>query len=208
MSPARGSYYKLKALAAGVRMTNRGWLRGRTYRRAIKSVAVPGIDLLLWGHDDGASSFGLILREVEQGREGWNLIGGRIRRCERIEHAIERHLRETLIGDFHWQVGDVKKPVLVEEYMPVAGRPAAPFDPRKHQVSLNYILYVEGRPDFEVQGEAKAFRWFPIDEPPSASSVGFGQWPLISALLDLGREAEEERGSHRGGKPSGSRTIT
>jgi len=161
------------------------WIEEDLYRRLREVAAMPAVDLLPVLVADGAARAGLILRDDAEGGEGWNLIGGGIRRGESIAEAAERHVAETLGPGFRWRRREFERADTVGEYFPER-REGYPHDVRKHSIALSYAILAEAEAA-EPQGEALDFRWFPLDaELPSP--IGFGQEPVIRRLLPFARE--------------------
>lgn len=165
-----------------------GWLRGEEYAKLVDSTALPGVDILLCSLREGAPAYLLIERLDEVGNRALNLIGGRIRRDESIAESLERHIENALSPGARFTVTDLTHPIGVTEYLAQPAAPGGPFDPRKHQVSLNYIGAVEG--ELVAGGEALDFAWFDLkDDAPER--VGFGQRSVINELIAAARSSQE-----------------
>jgi ADP-ribose pyrophosphatase YjhB (NUDIX family) len=120
---------------------------------------------------------GLILRQTPHQGKRWCFVGGRIRRGESLVGALLREWRSVFGPSCN--VGPVPEPTVVE-YHPDSV-PGRPHDPRKHAISMTYLLTGCSDPE-SVSGEALDFRWFPLDELTS-DLMGFGQETVTAGLI-------------------------
>jgi ADP-ribose pyrophosphatase YjhB (NUDIX family) len=145
-------------------------------------VPIACVDALPYQETANGTLIGLIRRVSADGkRQGWNLVGGRVRYREALSEALDRHLRDTLGADARWEPPDVEHPVSVAEYFPDK-RPGARHDPRKHAVALGYVVKLTG--SITPTGEALDFRWFPANELPPDAEIGFDQANVVSGLAN------------------------
>ena len=161
------------------------WLPEERYRELLATAAMPAVDLLPVLAGAGGTAIGLILRDDAEGGEGWNLVGGGIRREETVAAAAERHVAATLGESFRWRRREFERPDTVGEYFPER-RQGYAFDPRKHSIALSYAILADG-PAADPRDEALDFRWFPLDRG-LPSPIGFAQEPVIRRLLPFARE--------------------
>jgi ADP-ribose pyrophosphatase YjhB (NUDIX family) len=165
-------------------------LPGVVYAAFRRLMPIACVDALPYQQTASCTLVGLIRRVSADGnRESWNLVGGRIKYREALHEALGRHLRTTLGSEVRWELPDVEHPVCVAEYFPDK-RPGARHDPRKHAVALGYVVKLTG--NITPMGEAVDFRWFPADELPPASEIGFDQGDVVSELTSrlLSRTSE------------------
>lgn len=161
----------------GANDAREGHLSAEDYATARRLLPVPCIDVLP-RHADGRC---LLIRRLDRhGRQGWNVVGGRIRVGETPGGAIERHLRETLGPEVSWDEVDWQRPHLVVEYVH-ADHADVPFDPEKQAIALTYVISIAGVP--QPGGEALGFEWFAPDSLPEREEWGFNQRPVVERLL-------------------------
>jgi 8-oxo-dGTP diphosphatase len=91
----------------------------------------------------------LFLRQPH--RHGWSLPGGLLKRGERPAEGVAREIQEET--GLRVEVG---RPVATEVH------------PRVRRVDVIFRIVVESRPDVRVGGEAKDFRWWPLEDLPAA----------------------------------------
>lgn len=138
---------------------------------------IPCVDVLPRDRD---GRYLLIRRLDRHGKEGWNLVGGRIRVGETPDDAIARHLRDTLGSSIAWDKEDWQSPDLVAEYVH-ADQADVPFDPQQHAISLTYVVPISG--EAVAQGEALSCAWFAPDSLPALEEFGFNQGLVAHQLL-------------------------
>ena len=83
-------------------------------------------------------------------------------------------------------LGTDPQPLYVMQFLPsgpVAEAPWAGTDPRKHSVSLCYLVSVSTDPVCWTGGEALNFKWFGVDELAGLAQMWPGASHLIDALL-------------------------
>ncbi|HTW39695.1 MAG TPA: DUF4916 domain-containing protein [Thermoplasmata archaeon] len=172
----------------------RTWLGDDDWAWLQRTIPIAHVDVLpvRYGRarSAGVSDVGLIRRLCPTRGAGWglrwSLLGGRIQYGDSIRASVGRQLRETLgrgvavRGTIPWE------PTTVSQYFP---RPRRDFlrDPRKHAVSFVYAVELRGTP--RPQGEARAFRWFPVGRLPPHSAMGFENWKVVDrCLANLARD--------------------
>lgn len=154
------------------------------YAKLVELSALPGLDVLPLREIAAKTEYALIRRLDFAGVEGYNLPGGRIRKGEALDDAIGRHLHETLGVGIAVALPDALHPVSVSQYLAQQSPAGGPFDPRKHQVSLNYLAAISG--EVVAGGEALAVEWFDLEvEPPD--DFGFGQRSVAAELVAAAR---------------------
>lgn len=158
------------------------WLSETKWREVQGLVPILCVDVLPWTKSvDGGPPRGfLIRRRDERGDLGWTLVGGRVNLDETLDDAVGRHIRSTLGSDVTWAPVDTSRPCLAAQYFRTK-HPGHGFDPRKHAVSLTYLVEIDG--SVHVGGEAHGGEFFPLDQPPSDAEVGFSQAGVIRTLL-------------------------
>ncbi len=159
------------------------WIPEDEYDAIQSRVPIVCVDLLPL--DAPAEAVGLIRRKTYEEQEGWCLIGGGVRKNEKLEAAIARHVRSSLGDRFHYELPS-SQPLFVAEYFPDRSVGALQ-DPRKHAVALSYAAVSCG--EAKAQGEALEFRWFRRHELKDIS-FGFGQGAVVEKLVArIDREA-------------------
>jgi len=159
--------------------TPEAWLSARDWARAQATLPIACVDVFLYRRRAKAIEIGLILRDVPHQGRRWCLVGGRLRRNERLEGAIHRQVRETLGAAARCMPRTPLVPLFIAEYMPRRVRGTL-YDPRQHAIGLTYAAHVAGR--IAAEGEAFDFRWFDagaLRELP----IGFDQDQVIGACL-------------------------
>jgi len=148
-------------------------------RRAVPIVCVDTLPYRMVGADLEA---GLIRRVAEDGRStGWALVGGRVRREETLQEALERHLCGSLGKNAQWHLPyEVERPLFAAQYFPHPRAGQRP-DPRQHAIALSYLVEVTG--EVSARGEALDFRWFQLESLPPSHEIVFGQASVIEALV-------------------------
>ncbi len=164
------------------------------YKHLREIIPIACVDVLpiRWVSDGSKQrlEIGLILRkepdrDTPGSRDAWGVVGGRQYIDETIPEAILRQLDKTL--------GSVPKgpipqePISVVEYLPVPRKVGEPFDPRQHAIGPLYVVEIEREEsDHEPLpegSEASEFRWFPSDDLPKPSEVGFGLWGTLTRCV-------------------------
>lgn len=141
--------------------------------------------MLILRATSSGTEYGLILRADMNDDVQLNLIGGRTRFQETIASSVVRHVQESLGAAVQVSRFNPHVPVSVSEYLRQPAEHGGPFDPRKHQISLNFVVGVRGQP--ELGGEALGLRWFDLGEDPGGG-IGFGQQSVIASLVEWVRE--------------------
>lgn len=153
------------------------------------------VDALLVGEIGSERRIGLIRRADGEGREGWAMIGGRVRRFESLREAVLRHVDETLDGDFQVGAFDIESPGMVVQYFP-NGSPGQFVDRAKHAVSSSYIVPVSGElagSGARPRSEALGFKWFRLDERPESGDYVHGHGTVVERLIGVEDPGPPER---------------
>jgi len=166
-----------------------GHLPDELYELVAASVPILCVDLVPRFASDPVRSYGLISRRDHKGDAGWCWVGGRVWIEERLGEAAGRHLRQTLGAGVSMREPDWSHPDLVIDFERSEGVDR-PHDPRKHSVSLAWVVDVEGEP--EAQGEATAIDRFGPDSLPPDSEFAFGLGPTIRRLVATGAARNQE----------------
>ncbi len=113
------------------------------------------------------------------GQEVWCQIGGRVRRSELLAEAANRHCRDAL-GVAAYKESD-PRPGYVMQWFPDYDGSDWGSDPRKHAVSVCYLVDLPGALEAQPHSEALDFSWFPVPEgmPPPAQT-----WPGTHLLVE------------------------
>jgi ADP-ribose pyrophosphatase YjhB (NUDIX family) len=166
-----------------------GWIPDDEWERIQKSIPIPHVDLLPVRYrpdeDRTVREVGLIRRLCPAPRHTWalrwSLLGGRMNYGESFHQTAQRQVRETLGRGARIARRLPWEPTTVVQYFPVA-KPGFLPDPRKHAVSFVYALELTG--PLRAQGEAREFRWFPVDHLPAHSAMGFENWKVVARCLE------------------------
>jgi ADP-ribose pyrophosphatase YjhB (NUDIX family) len=159
--------------------TPEGWLSARDWARAQATLPIACVDVFVYRRRARRIEVGLILRDVPHQGRRWCLVGGRLRRGERLEAAIHRQVRETLGPTARCAPRAPLVPLFIAEYMPRRVRGTL-YDPRQHAIGLTYAARVSG--PIVAQGEAYEFRW--LDAAALGGvRIGFDQKRVIAACL-------------------------
>jgi ADP-ribose pyrophosphatase YjhB (NUDIX family) len=146
----------------------------------VESVPVVCVDIVPRFHQDPDRPYLLIERAETAGQRGWCWVGGRVWLDERLGDAAARHLRETLGPDISLLTPDWSAPHLVVDFHRDAAY-EGPRDPRKHAISMAWVVDCEGEP--HPAGEARALGRFPAAELPADGEFAFGLGPWIRRLV-------------------------
>lgn len=87
---------------------------------------------------------GLLLRTLDDGTLGREIVGGRVRYHEPLRAALVRHVEKDLGPLALPQIPPALVPFHVAEYFPTEFEASPYFDARQHAVALCYILPVQG----------------------------------------------------------------
>lgn len=135
------------------------------------------------GDDGEVERVGLLLRTLDTGVLGREIVGGRVKFHESIRTALLRHAEKDL-GTLALPTAPLSlSPFHVAEYFPTEG--VSPYhDPRQHAVALCYILPVIG--DCSPGGDALSLDWLTPQEAVSPEITGemrHGQQHIVRAGL-------------------------
>ncbi len=163
-----------------------GFLPVEHFEEVQARVPVVCVDLVpvLRGPLGTVTHVGLIRRTSPfDGREVWCQVGGRVRRSETLADAGNRHLVDAL-GVNAFAEPD-PRPGCVMQWFPDRKGPRWGSDPRKHAVSLCFLIDLSGLYEVQPNGEALDFAWFPVPVGlPPADETWPGTDVLISRLLE------------------------
>ncbi len=154
-----------------------GELSEEDLRFAQSKVPILCVDVLGRGSD---GRYLLIRRLDRGGREGWNLVGGRMRKDESPAEAVGRHIAETLGDAVDWDEPVWERPHRVA-FFEHAETGDGPYDPAQRAVSLTYVVDLRGDP--VAQGEATGFEWFSPEGLPEDDAFGFNQGQVVRPLV-------------------------
>jgi ADP-ribose pyrophosphatase YjhB (NUDIX family) len=155
------------------------WIPDAEWARIQRLLPIACADVLVTRSSAGGLEVGLILRDSPDGQR-WCLVGGRILRDESIRDAILRQLTSTLGDGVQCSLDQRPRPDFIAKYF-ADQREGELHDPRQHALGLTFALTVTG--SISARGEAIEFRWFPVDDLPSANEFGFGQRAVVEAVL-------------------------
>lgn len=135
------------------------------------------------GDDGQVESVGLLLRTLETGVLGREIVGGRVKFHESLRTALMRHAEKDL-GPLSLPSPPLSlTPFHVAEYFPTEGE-SRHYDPRQHAVALCYILLING--DCSPHGSALSLDWLSPHEAASdeiAREMRHGQEHIVRAGL-------------------------
>ncbi len=147
--------------------TPRGYLDQATWELIQASIPVPCVDIFPVLRDTAGkiTHLGLIKRVAPfLGGYAWCHVGGRMFLNETVAEALNRHSVETLGVDISGQLDPSPQPDWVQEYprdLPkVSGHG---YDPRKHAISLSFVVDYPEDVLNVVGGEGLEFEWFPVN---------------------------------------------
>lgn len=145
--------------------------------------------------DGGPLQIGLVLRETPHQGTRWCFLGGRVRRGETLDEALQREWSAAL-GDACEPGQRLGANPWVVEYRPDS-KQGRPHDPRKHAIGLTYAVQAAGVP--RARGvEAIEFRWFDPGDL-NGEMMGFGQETVVPrVLLGLTEVLFRDRSSRSG----------
>lgn len=153
-----------------MRETHVGYVSDELYLKITDSVPIVCVDLV--PYDAQSKKIGVITRATGSQAGKLALIGGRVKKNESIDQAIQRHLSTDLdITDFSfYKNNSVIRPFYVQQYYhgEYPGKGFAAFDPTKHAIALSYIIIISGNPIAKL--EASEFHWIDASELPKSSA--------------------------------------
>lgn len=169
------------------------FLDARLWTTIQDSVPIACVDALLVRRDPAGrpTQVGLIRRTAPFGSGlTWCHVGGRVNLGETLAQALCRHLVDTLGPAAAFDLGDDPQPGHVMQYFraPYTGSGLrAGYDPRKHAISLCYLLDVDETTAPRIAavagGEAREFAWINVDELPALTDTWPGTLTMARALL-------------------------
>lgn len=163
------------------RSTDATWLSDHDWRIAQRSLPIACVDVLpIRKSESNKAQIGLISRNTPHQGRCWCLIGGRLLLNEPLRSAIARQIEAALGPAVECVMREPVQPIFVAEYFSEQRKDEL-FDPRQHAIGMTFAARVEG--ETAVTGEALAFRWFDIGNPPRESEIGFGQAKVLAACL-------------------------
>lgn len=128
------------------------------------------------------------IRRTAPFRDGlvWCHVGGRVNLGESVAEAMHRHLIETLGPLARSPLGPDPQPDHVAQYFreqrPDAGY-ACGWDPRKHAVSLTFVVPVPEGVAAVAGGEGVEFRWIPLELLAAMKDTWPGSMTQVRAAL-------------------------
>ena len=162
------------------------WVNESEWACAQEWVPILCVEAVLVRGAHDSLQVGLIQRYSPFGTDPvWCQIGGRVMRNEVLTSALTRHISGA-VSDVSVDLGTDPQPLYVMQFLPsgpVAEAPWAGTDPRKHSVSLCYLVSVSTDPVCRTGGEALNFKWFGVDELAGLTQMWPGASHLIDALL-------------------------
>lgn len=172
-----------------------GWLSEQQWKTATLALPIPCVDFVPVRRDScGAIEFvGIILRDSPfNAVPTWCHLGGRVRRGETIASSIRRHADDAFGTDCPVAIPLAPRHATVFEWFPdhlapteetLTETPVFGTDPRKHAISIGFIVEAEQELSVQRGGEALDFAWV----EPSELDV-YAMWPgsreFIYRLLD------------------------
>ena len=121
------------------------------------------------GESGNVERIGLLLRSLDDGTLGREVVGGRIRFHESIRTALMRHAENDLGPMALPVIPPAISPFHIAEYFPTEGSSLL-YDPRQHAISMCFILEVRG--ECTPRADALSLDWLTPEETLGPDIVG------------------------------------
>lgn len=135
------------------------------------------------GADGAVERVGLLLRTLNDGTLGREIVGGRVRFHEPLRKALMRHCEKDLGPLALPALPAALTPFHVAEYFPTEGE-SRYYDPRQHAIALCYIVPVQG--ECAPRQDALSLDWLTPQEavrPDLLAELTNGQSHILKAAL-------------------------
>lgn len=165
------------------------WFDDAEYARLRRRMPIPYVNAIpvRVGETGNVERIGLLLRSLEDGTLGREVVGGRIRFHETIRTALMRHAENDLGPMALPVIPPSISPFHIAEYFPTEGSGLL-HDPRQHAISMCFVLEVRG--ECTPRADALSLDWLTPEEtlrPDITSELCHGQdFILKAALTHLG----------------------
>lgn len=120
------------------------------------------------------------------------LIGGRVRKNQRVSDAISNHLKTDLAitkWNFH-PINSEQRPFFVQQYLhKTSSNNELGYDPTKHAIAMTYLIEIEATP--VPRKEADAFLW--VDEEHIPDITAYNQGFVMKAALAVINKDQKNR---------------
>ncbi|MDP2874116.1 MAG: DUF4916 domain-containing protein [bacterium] len=172
--------YSEEQLAAELRrrglFTKDGLVKLPIYEMGVEILPVVCADVIPVKKDGGLIKVGVILRATGPESGKLAVIGGRVRRDQKISDAISKHLKTDLAisqWTFHPDNSE-EHPFYVQQYFQRSNsNDKFGYDPTKHAIAMTYLIEIEGEP--KPKNEANSFVWVTEAEIPEVTAYNHGQ---------------------------------
>ena len=165
------------------------WFDDAEYARLRRRMPIPYVNAIpvRVGETGNVERIGLLLRSLEDGTLGREVVGGRIRFHETIRTALVRHAENDLGPMALPVIPPAISPFHIAEYFPTEGS-ALLHDPRQHAIAMCFIMEVRG--ECTPRADALSLDWLTPEETMRSDIVGelcYGQDHILRiALAHLG----------------------
>lgn len=159
-----------------------GLLRPPVYELATSWMPLVCVDLVPVKLTEAGPQIGVIERATGSQKGRLAILGGTVKKNERITAAIHRHLEESLgEQDFAYHQGNNEdRPFYVAQY---AHQPDSDglFDPSKQSMGLTYLVDIND--PTVIRDEASAFHWITREEIPEVTA--YNQGHIMTRAIDF-----------------------
>lgn len=161
------------------------WFEDAELARLRRQLPIPYVNAIpvRVGEAGNVERIGLLLRTLDDGTLGREIIGGRIRFHESIRAALLRHAENDLGPMALPVIPPAIAPFHIAEYFPTEGASLL-HDPRQHAIAMCFIMEVRG--ECTPRADALCLDWLTPEETLRADIVGelgHGQVHILRAAL-------------------------
>lgn len=165
------------------------WFDDAEFSQLRRRIPIPYVNAIpvRVGESGNVERIGLLLRSLDDGTLGREVVGGRIRFHESIRAALMRHAENDLGPMALPVIPPAIAPFHIAEYFPTEGSSLL-YDPRQHAISMCFILEVRG--ECTPRADALSLDWLTPEETQRediVSELCHGQEHILRvALAHLG----------------------
>lgn len=161
------------------------WFEDEEFSRLRRRMPIPYVNAIpvRVGETGNVERIGLLLRSLDDGTLGREVVGGRIRFHESIRTALMRHAENDLGPMALPVIPPAIAPFHIAEYFPTEGSSLL-FDPRQHAISMCFILEVRG--ECTPRADALSLDWLTPEEtlrPDITDELCHGQEHVLKIAL-------------------------